>query len=99
MLWKSKAEDKLFSDTLHPPLIFCQCISFSVFGQMFSYIYTNYLLVADVSCDGGVVIWRQMCHVMEVWSEADVSCDGSVVIWRQMCHVMEVWSYGGRCVM
>ena len=22
----------------------------------------------DVSCDGGVVIWRQMCHVMEVWS-------------------------------
>ena len=23
---------------------------------------------ADVSCDGGVVIWRQMCHVMEVWS-------------------------------
>ena len=51
-------------------------------------------------CDGGVVIWRQMCHVMEVWSmEVDVSCDGGVVIWRQMCHVMEVWSYGGRCVM
>ena len=23
---------------------------------------------ADVSCDGGVVIWRQMCYVMEVWS-------------------------------
>ena len=23
---------------------------------------------ADVSCDGGVVIWRQLCHVMEVWS-------------------------------
>ena len=23
---------------------------------------------ADVSCDGGVVIRRQMCHVMEVWS-------------------------------
>ena len=23
---------------------------------------------ADVSCDGGVVIWGQMCHVMEVWS-------------------------------
>ena len=22
----------------------------------------------DVSCDGGVDIWRQMCHVMEVWS-------------------------------
>ena len=68
---------------------------------------------ADVSCDGGVVIWGQMCHVMEVWSyggrcvmcrrcghmEADVSCDGGVVIWGQMCHVMEVWSYGGRCVM
>ena len=23
---------------------------------------------ANVSCDGGVVIWGQMCHVMEVWS-------------------------------
>ena len=23
---------------------------------------------ADVSCNGGVVIWRQMCHAMEVWS-------------------------------
>ena len=23
---------------------------------------------ADVSCDGGVVIWGQVCHVMEVWS-------------------------------
>ena len=57
---------------------------------------------ADVSCDGGVVIWRQMCHVMEVWSyggRSDVLCDGGVVIWRQMCHVMGVWSYGGRCVM
>ena len=39
----------------------------------------------DVPCDGGVVIWRQMCHVMEGWSEADVSCDGGVV--------------RGRCVM
>ena len=23
---------------------------------------------ADVSCDGGVVLWGQMCHVMEMWS-------------------------------
>ena len=27
---------------------------------------------ADVSCDGGVVIWRQMCHVMVVWSLRDL---------------------------
>ena len=25
-------------------------------------------MVADVSCDGGGVIWGQMCHAMEVWS-------------------------------
>ena len=63
---------------------------------------------ADVSCDGGVVIWRQACRWRCDHMGVDVSSDGGVVIWRQMCgvfiwrhmcHVIEVWSYGGRCVM
>ena len=35
---------------------------------------------ADVSCDGGVVIWRQMCHVMEVWSYEVWSYGGRCVM-------------------